>query len=391
MNAFVPFAPLLFHPDTKATRAMYAPAAALHWDGMQVDINFANTAIYPPMFYLPTVFAIWAGKVAGLSVLNTLYLARICTAVVSLLLAAGGILAAGVAAPWIFAIVTLPMSLSLMADMSQDGVMIGCSALLAGLVAGARQGGAPATHGRAWLCCLLATLIAVARPPYVPLALLPALLPGLRLRLCAMMAGCTVLATLLWDLLAAAVALTKTRTDIPIDPAAQLHWIMIHPGGMVMVALHTVQAVTGTLAAQFVGILGWMDAPLPPAYTAAAQGMLLLTLLVTLTGRSASPIPLARAWIDAGCVVLGIAVSTVLLFAVQYLTWNVVGAALVDGVQGRYFLPLALALGAVLPGLLPGLFRFTRVRIALLAVISAVPALGLTVAMRVVVHRYYLG
>ena len=392
MDAFAPFAPLVFHPETKATRAMYAPAAALHWDGAQVDINFPNTAIYPPTFYLPTVFAIWIGKAAALSVLNTLYLARVCTALVSLLLASCGVLAAGVAAPWIFAIVTLPMSLSLMADMSQDGVMIGCSALLAGLIAGARQREEPTAPGTlAWFCCLLATLIAVARPPYVPLALLPALLPGLRLRLRAMMAGCTVLATILWALLAAAVALTKTRTDIPIDPAAQLQWVITHPGGMFMVALHTVQEETGTLATQFVGALGWMDAPMPSVYIATAQGLLLLSLLVTLTGRSASPIPQARAWIEAGCVVLGIAVSTVLLFAIQYLTWNVVGAPLIFGVLGRYFLPLALALGTVLPGLLAGLSRFTRVRITLLAITSAAPALGLTVAIRVIVQRYYMG
>ncbi len=391
LDAFTPFAPLLFHPDTKATNAMYATAAPLHWRDGQVEVNFPNTAVYPPTFYLPAVLAIWAGKATGLSVLDTLYLARICTAVVSLLLAAWGIVAAGVAAPWIFAIICLPMSLSLMADISQDGAMIGCSALLAGLVAGARQRGVATTPGRAWACCLLATLIAVARPPYVPVALLPALLPGVRLRRRAMMAACTILATLLWALLAAAFTLTKTQTEVPVDPAAQLHWVMTHPGGMVMVALHTVQYLTGTLAEQFVGMLGWLDTPLPPDYIAVAQGVLLLTLLVTVTGRSVVPIPPVRAWVEAGCVVLGIAASTALLFAVQYLTWNAVGAALIGGVQGRYFLPLALALGAVLPGLLPGLSRSARVRNGGLAIVSAAPILGLTVAIRMVVRRYYTG
>ena len=231
----------------------------------------------------------------------------------------------------------------------------------------------------------------MARPPYVPFALLPALLPGLRLRLRAILAGCTALATALWDLLAATTVLTRTRADIPIDPAAQFHWVVTHPGGMVVVALHTVQRLTATLAEQFVGNLGWLDTPLPPGYITAAQGLLVLPLLLAVSGRGASHIAPARAWTEAGCVLLGIVASTALLFAVQYLTWNEVGAPLIGGVQGRYFLPLALILGAILPGLVPGPSRFTRTRMGLLAITSAAPALGLIVAMTMVVRRYYLG
>ena len=143
LDAFWPFAPLISKPDAKTDAAMYAASAVLHWDGAEVEADFANTAVYPPIFYLPDVLAIWAGKGAGLSVLDTLYLARFCTALVSMVLTASGIAAAGVAAPWIFAVATLPMSLSLMADMAQDGVMIGCSALLAGLVGRPRASAAP--------------------------------------------------------------------------------------------------------------------------------------------------------------------------------------------------------------------------------------------------------
>lgn len=387
LPAFLPFKPLIFHPERKVTSAMYRASASVRWDSNTIEQPFPNTAVYPPAFYLPAVIATWIAKGVHSSVLHTVYLARLANGVVAVVLAATGILAAGTIAPWLFAVAALPMALSLMADISQDSVMIGCAALLAGLVAGARQRpGEAASPALAWLCCGLAALIAAARPPYVPLALLPALLPGLRRLQRVLLMGAVVVVTLAWDTLAAVVTLTRTRTDIPIDPAGQVRWVLAHPGNMVTIAWRTMHLETWGLIQQFIGRLGWLDTPLPPGYLWLAGWLLIVALLLAASGPRV--LPPRRAWGLLGLVVLAMAISTVLLFAVQYLTWDVVGAPIIDGVEGRYFIPLALALGVALPGLLPLSYRL---RTGLLVVVAATPALGIVMTMHAVIIRYYLG
>jgi uncharacterized membrane protein len=59
-------------------------------------------------------------------------------------------------------------------------------------------------------------------------------------------------------------------------------------------------------------------------------------------GRGVAP---ARAVVIA---LAAAAAATLAIFAAQYLTWTPVGATRIEGVQGRYFLPVALIAGAAL-------------------------------------------
>nr|WP_175429964.1 DUF2142 domain-containing protein [Azospirillum argentinense] len=53
---------------------------------------------------------------------------------------------------------------------------------------------------------------------------------------------------------------------------------------------------------------------------------------------------LAVAWLSVGASFLGILV-------IQYLSFSRVGGTFVEGVQGRYFLPLAAAAGLLMPAI----------------------------------------
>jgi len=85
----------------------------------------------------------------------------------------------------------------------------------------------------------------------------------------------------------------------------------------------------------------------------------------------------------------GLLLSAAGMFATFYLIWTRPGDAIVSGMQGRYFLPLALAGAGLLPMLGDG--RWTRLHKALVAVVALFPIVSLAVVMRAVVLRYYLG
>ncbi len=111
MAALTPFNSLIFHSDTRAVRSNWAPR--IHWSDARTMTPFPNTALYPPLFYTPSAIGVLVGRVARMTVVQTLIASRLLTGVTAVALGAAAIACAGGAAAWLFAILTLPMSLSL--------------------------------------------------------------------------------------------------------------------------------------------------------------------------------------------------------------------------------------------------------------------------------------
>lgn len=89
----------------------------------------------------------------------------------------------------------------------------------------------------------------------------------------------------------------------------------------------------------------------------------------------------------AGWIVAAMLASIGGIFGLHYLTWTPVGGPVVQGVQGRYFLPLAMLLSAAAPML--GTARLALRRI-LVAAVAIFPAYSLGTALLAVIARYYL-
>lgn len=381
VDAAAPFFALPFHAELRAKRAEWAPN--VHWSGKRSLVSFP-TANYPPLFYLPSAAGILVGRELDLSVIYTLYLSRLFTGVVAVALGTLAIALAGGAAAWIFTILTLPMSLSLMASASQDALLIACGALAGALlVRGIRRPIAADGKLLASLAVAL-SLVATARPPFGALALLPLGLPRLQLWRRMLVALVVVICTLSWARIAAVTSLTNFGAVVGADPAAQIQLIRHQP----LLALKAVEAATmmsKAYLAQFIGVLGWMDTSLPISYYRVATAMLVVSaaaaMLATNSKRmtASNYLPIAA----------GVAFASLGVFLVQYVTWTVPGHAIVDGIEGRYFLAPALAGAALLPSL--GGTRAPRLRTALLALILIFPAISLALAMHAIVLRYYLG
>lgn len=121
----------------------------------------------------------------------------------------------------------------------------------------------------------------------------------------------------------------------PVDPAGQQRFIMSNPLRYAGILVSTLGESLNLYLTSFVGLFGWIDAPLPPAM---AYLYLLVILMLAIAARWPGPSP---GWLQrlvlAGTFVTGY----VLIETALYVYCDPVGAGTVTAVQGRYFIAIA--------------------------------------------------
>jgi len=381
-DSFNLFYPIIQHPERKETTSILRKASTIGWNKVKSFRQFENTSIYPPFYYMVSAFAIRIGKLANLSVSRTLKLSRLMNGVTAILLGAVALGLAGSAAPWFFALLTLPMTLFQMASASQDALLIPMAAVAAALfVRLLRQ----ESHHRIefGLLCVLLGLIGMGRVSYVALALLPLALsrPSLRARL----AGCTIAAAagLGWAWIAWRIALVPF--GLPgADAPAQIHYLIAHPSSIIPLIVNTMRYQWDLYVESFVGKLGWLDLSLPHSYIVIAIFDLVMAALASFTVVAGWKNTLHQKMI----VLFAMAASIGILFAALYISWSPVGDFIVGGVQGRYFIPLAFFLAALFSAR-----SSRRPRATILvcrSMVAAFPLITIPIVLVGIVSRYYL-
>ena len=327
-DAYRPVQHAAMHPTERLTRAELAASNAIPWSTQLAPTSFPNTAQYPPIFYLPAAATYWAGRAGGLSINGTLLLVRLANATLFTLTAAAALHLARGTRPLLLAILLLPTTLALACSASQDSLLLGACALTVALIDAITTAARPANGREAILATALLISIASARPPYAGfLPLLLFLSPTLTRRTKVLLSASIVL-TLAWCLfIALHVSVKLGGADMP----RQLVLMRQDPGLLPRILFHTLHHDAGALSEQFIGVLGWLDTSLPRPYIRAQTAILLLAALASHTAARPRIFPAA-----------GIAFAVASIFILQFLTWTWPGQDLITGVQGRYFIPIAL-------------------------------------------------
>jgi uncharacterized membrane protein len=164
----------------------------------------------------------------------------------------------------------------------------------------------------------------------------------------------------------------------------QIAGILADPLGFVAIAITTLTTNAGYYLQQFIGILGWLDTPLPIWHVA---GYAIALMLIVMFGRSSGDGQDRdlRPWRKRDRIIAIVAlVSSIALLCVLAYLWNIVGVDRIGGIQGRYFIPLA-------PLLLP-IFGRSRSVLKLRSLMTG--AIGLAIVsgvstITVLVQRYY--
>ena len=334
--------------------------------------------------------------------------ARLANLLVSLLMQATALAIARRGRVLLFATLLLPLSLSLDASVSQDGLLIGAAALAAAC-ATTMQGRRPSSSPAWWLMTALIACITLAKPPYVPMAALLFLLSAssrrwrapdeLGLRVAAL--SIILLLTACWIWLTVRVAAapifrgpeeagplwpgSRPAIFTGTDMAAQLSVLTAHPLRFLTLPLHSIWSHP-EIFAQMLGLLGWLNLQLPSALVSGWTVALLCAGCADMAGQRCADTGRSRKW-DSMLLLLAVLATMLLIYQSQYLSFMPVGWDWVSGVQGRYLLPLLplLALASPSGGGRPLLSR----ALGLPAVLAA--AAGCCVIPLLLLRFYYMG
>ena len=366
--------------------AILVQTGAVRW-GSQNWFCTTQMTMYFPVFYLPAALGLAGGKLAGLSPLFAIYLARVCMLLSFMAMGGAALCLARFGAPLLFVILTLPTSITLGASCSQDGQLIAaCALAVALLTRTAPTRTARVAGGAAWWGALaLLTAIALAKFSYVALLLFclaPLHAPGLARR-----AGLVLLAAvapLLWLLHIHAMGFAPWPFAAyhpgPLWPGDRSIWLhdarpsnnlqvlLAHPAEIIRLPFRSLAAQWGGMWRKILACVS-VDVVLmrPWEYPWLALSLIAAALAAPPGARH------WRAW-DALLAWLILLSSFMAIELSLYLTFSQAGVNLVSGVQGRYFLlllpfcalPLSGVLARVKPCPPPGLLCLPAVMMAVL-------------------------
>lgn len=346
------FSYLIAHPDARFSPAVMHETASTPWNWSdRAFTSFANTVIYPPFFYLPSVGALEVARGLGWKPLDAYGLARLVNGLSAVGIAALAIGLAKRGRAVLFTVLSFPSTLYLFASVSQDALLIACSALAMAICSRAADLGRSLTATERVGVVLLFGAMAAARPPYAllgavlatPLVIYPGPGVGARLRAALPALGALSIAAC-WIAFGARPGQTPMRLESGVSIPGQIHFIVQHPTAFPIALANTIQDRIGVEIAQSIAVLGWSETLFPSFYYVAAGAALALATALSLGGRRAS---LSPRW---GAALLAAAALTyVALLAALYLQWTPVGDETVDGFQGRYLLPVAMLFAVALP------------------------------------------
>ncbi len=380
-TSFDTFYSIVLHQERKSTLSLSQQAYQSKWEDGKEFSDFANTAFYPPYFYTASAFAINLGKLLDLSVVKTLYVARLLNGFIALGIGALAITVSGTAAPWFFAVLCLPMSLAQAASTSQDSMLFSISALSAAIAVRSLRERDENANDFALMCVLLA-LLATGRVTYGTLALLPLIMFEVSLRGRIIGAVSVGFASLGWSWLAS--HFTLVQYGLPgADATGQVHYLLSHPLKPFEIAANTMTYQSSLYLESFIGRLGWLDVILPSLYIVTAWCVLFVSALASIV---TGDFHRKRMYVST-TVSVAVASSVIGLFGALYISWTPVGNFIVDGIQGRYFIPLAFFAPALCPfGARPAFGRWTK---WLTSAVAIFPACSIAVATMRIVQRYY--
>ena len=345
--------------------------------------------------------AILLGKGVHIGVMHTLWISRMLSGLTCVAIGIAAIALAGTAAPLLFTLLLLPMSIIQMTAIGQDGPDDRAQRPGGGNIH-ARPGNGPQSLSLR-VCRVVLVLHAAGNGE----AALP---DACRLRHAAGLAilaksrcggdnrGRRVLG------LDSRCNLSRHGQRIPVAVAAgcsrspdhafargpirrsRSRFLWHHPAVLVQVAKDALKSIPHLLSS-FVGEVRWGSVLFPKAYKPVAYLALLAALLASCRPngdpRRLSP----RA---AAMMLVGLIATIAAIYAALYITFSTVGSRQMLGIQGRYFLPVAM-LGAVIPSYFVIGERWERMRLRLLEALVAFPAISLPVLFVTVLRRFYIG
>lgn len=332
-----------FHPERKVTRKQFFESFNISYQKRKKTfLNFANTALYSPIPYLPQAIGIALGKAFYLSPIILMYLGRLTNLLISVYITFLAIKITP-AFKWVFFLLALtPMASFQRASLSADSFINSISILL---IATITRYAFDINKEKIVIIdivvlCLLSILLSLSKQAYFMIAVLCFLIPKYKfgtqkkyLATCLFLSLTSATAWIFWSFFIKNIYV-PLRPDVAVA-GEQARFVLSHPLKFVVIAFNDFNVNLEGYLNQFIGVLGWLDTHLPGIVLISYEAML---MFIALIDSRSNVIILFKDKLNIFAVWLS---SIFIIYLLTYLSWTPVGKEIIEGIQGRYFIPVA--------------------------------------------------
>ena len=382
LNYMVKFEGIPFKAEKKITNPENIFAEEIMWSGKKIFSGLPNTAMYFPVAYVPQALALFVGEQAGLRVHGTYRLARLFSLVAVIVMLWIAFLIYPVPL-FVVALFITPMTLFQLGSASLDAVSYGLSVLVAALYMRGSDKSYEfniTMHVSLFFCLLV---LATTRLNLIVLTPLPLILYSIRRdKKYLISALALIVMSSAW--IAYIFMTVEGMPARELSAGGIISYYILNPGALLDVLFSTLRDnnVLSSYWYSFIGVLGWLDAPLnKSAYNIYA--LFLLVLALVSFQRTKSCLFSGANLFLSGCAVL----SIIMLFMMILTGWMPHPARVMDGIQGRYFTPTIIILGFAIFNR-----RLSRIEHkSALVVIFLMAALSISIMPTTLLDRYWIG
>lgn len=304
------------------------------------------TASYSPVAYVGAAIGVWVAGLLHGNIGMAIYSARIGSLLIYIALVTLGIYTLrDKKLKWLFFVLALcPVPLFQASVVTADNMAIGLSLLfVATLVAVLTSKEREVSKKLLIVLGVTAVLLPLVKINYIFLSLGILLLPGnlfggrkKATTIKAVIISLSVVLGMVWTKIinGTANAPVSQRPDgLALNPTGQMHWIFLHPFHFAIVLARSLVNNADSYMHQLYTLIAWNYVTLPIIFL---FGLLALSFLAAFYAKT-EILPIKKSLIVLTVLALAGAVS---IFVALYVAFNPVGFRVVDGVQGRYFIPL---------------------------------------------------
>ncbi|MFJ4656194.1 DUF2142 domain-containing protein [Nocardia sp. NPDC088792] len=328
------------------------------------QVWFTNTAAYSPIPYVPAAVGIRIAEAVNADVGDTVEITRLAGLLTYLLIVFYALRALrGHRVQWLALTVSvLPIAVFQAGTVTADTVTNALAILVSALIVKGLFLGQRLTRPETVAALAATVLLPVCKPTYVLLAMLTVLIPVRRFgfgrrRLLAdgtepvagwqrvipwVTAAVGAIAFAVWMKIAAptgdGMSLMRPQKQWgTVRPGDQLHGILSDPIHFLRVFGDSIARRDQHWFTQFFGELGFSYVDVP-ALTIVASLLAFAVSIGTAERFTGAAADRLRTWL----VLLTMLASVAMIYVTLYMSFTPVGYFIIDGVQGRYFVPLAL-------------------------------------------------
>lgn len=337
---------LRFQPENKVKTNSIIFSLETPINSKVVFLDYHNVGVpipigYPPIPYI--VPALVMGLISFIfnpSVLLLMYIGRLVNLIVWAILIYLAIKITPVH-KWVFVLLALmPMTLFQAASLSVDSFTIGICFLTIAFIFKLSFKESNISKKDILTLIIFTLLITLSKPGYVIMLMALLMIPIVKFR-----SKAKKWALLMLVPLTAVISYKVWNSLLVLDTTGgsgrhnSFHSIIVDPMNFINIVINTINLKFNFYLVTFVGKFGWLDTPLALKTSIAVYlagiylGIIILTALIDKNKLN----------VNLKQKVVALSTSTLLaalIFVSQYTSWTAKGATIIEGVQGRYLLPL---------------------------------------------------